>query len=200
MNRKARITLTLPILLIALSTGACQQTAERIKGQLAKAKSESEDTSLTPEEQYELGNAYERGGRVPKDPTQAAYWWKKAAEQGHAEAQIDLGDAYYEGEGVPQNHEEALYWYRKAAMQGDRWAQLLLGLAYAEGEGVQDLTQAYAWAIIAQATGGETETFRNTTNFIKSKLTRAQITQGQQRAEELHEQIQANIAERDQAN
>jgi len=197
MTRKAQTTIGL-LLLIALSTGACQQTAERIKGQLAKANSESEDTPLTPEEQYVLGNAYEEGGRVPKDPTQAAYWWKKAAEQGHAEAQINLGDAYYEGEGVPQNHEEALYWYRKAAMQGDRRAQLYLGLAYYEGEGVQDLTQAYAWAIIAQATGGETE--RNTTNFIKSKLTRAQITQGQQRAKKLHEQIQANIAERDQAN
>jgi len=204
MNRKTPTTIAL-LLFIALSTGACQQTAERIKGQLAKAKNESEDTSLTPEEQFALGVAYYYGEGVEQAPTQATHWWRKAAEQGHAQAQYDLALAYDEGIGVLKDLTQATHWWRKAAEQGHALAQTRLGLAYASGSGVEeDWTQAYAWAIIAQATGGETEketeAIRKATNLFESELTPAQITQGQQRAKELHKQIQANIAERDQAN
>jgi len=195
MNRK---TQTILFLLIALVIGACQQTAERIKGQLAKAKSESEDTSLTPEEQFALGLAYEEGGRVPKDPTQAIHWWKKAAEQGYVEAQTALGSAYWHGEGVPQNHEEALYWYRKAAMQGDGWAQGILGFAYAEGEIPQNFTEAYAWLSIAPA--NDYLLSGDPLRWLSPMMTPAQIERGQQRATDLRKEIQANIAERDQAN
>ena len=45
-------------------------------------------------------------------------WYRKAAEQGHANAQCNLGYCYKYGEGVETNKAEAVKWYRKAAEQG----------------------------------------------------------------------------------
>ncbi|MCY4224299.1 MAG: tetratricopeptide repeat protein [Bacteroidetes bacterium] len=205
MNRKARTTIIGLLLLIALVIGACQQASTQTKEELAETKSESEDTSLTPEEQYDLALAYYHGKGVLKDWNQEIHWYRKAAMQGHAAAQAALGNAYYRGRGVLKDWNQATHWWRKAAEQGDAEAQLMLGLAYENGWGVeQDFTEAYAWFIITQATGGETEEgnedIRDFTSRIESELTPAQIKRGQQRAKELHEQIQANIAKRDQAN
>jgi hypothetical protein len=46
--------------------------------------------------------AYEMGEGVPRDQTQAARWFRKAADQGNAMAQSGLGKAYATGEGVPR--------------------------------------------------------------------------------------------------
>jgi len=45
-------------------------------------------------------------------------WYRKAAEQGHANAQFNLGVGYANGQGVKQDHAEAVRWYRKATEQG----------------------------------------------------------------------------------
>jgi TPR repeat protein len=45
--------------------------------------------------------------------TQAAFWYRKAAEQGNSVAQDALGDLYYNGQGVPQDYAQAALWYRK---------------------------------------------------------------------------------------
>ena len=77
---------------------------------------------------------------------QAAFWYRKAAEQGSADAQDDLGDLYYSGQGVRQDYAQAAFWYRKAAEQGDADAQNSLGNLYSEGQGVpQDYAQAALW-------------------------------------------------------
>jgi hypothetical protein len=34
-------------------------------------------------------------------------WWRKAAEQGEAEAQVNLGVAYFNGDGVPKDAAES---------------------------------------------------------------------------------------------
>ncbi len=41
--------------------------------------------------------------------------YRKAAEQGHAEAQYALGARYATGEGVPQDYVQAHKWYNLAA-------------------------------------------------------------------------------------
>ena len=80
------------------------------------------------------------------DDAQAAYWWRKAAEQGNADAQNNLGTAYSDGRGVPQDFSQAAVWWRKAADQGDANAQYNLGVAYDQGQGVvQDHAQAAYW-------------------------------------------------------
>jgi TPR repeat protein len=50
-----------------------------------------------------------------QDYEQAVYWWKKAAEQGHAQAQNNLGGCYAQGLGVAQDYTQAVYWYTRAA-------------------------------------------------------------------------------------
>lgn len=57
----------------------------------------------------------DRGG-VAKDDTQAAFWLRKAAEQGLADAQFGLGAAYMVGNGVPRDYSEAYFWLDLAAM------------------------------------------------------------------------------------
>ena len=47
---------------------------------------------------------------MPQDYAEAVRWYKKAADQGDADAQYDLGVAYYNGEGVPQDYAEAYFW------------------------------------------------------------------------------------------
>ena len=42
-------------------------------------------------------------------------WWRKAADQGHADAQYTLGLRYDLGDGVPQDYVEAHKWLSLAA-------------------------------------------------------------------------------------
>jgi len=78
--------------------------------------------------------------------SKAAFWYRKAAEQGDAEAQYNLGRLYYDGRGVAQDYDQAALWFRAAAEQGDSDAQDELGNLYLSGEGVaQDYAQASLW-------------------------------------------------------
>jgi len=69
------------------------------------------------EAQFTLGVMYRKGDGVPKDPVQAAAWYRKAAVQGLAEAQLNLGVLYSNGDGVLKDPVQAAAWYRKAAAQ-----------------------------------------------------------------------------------
>ena len=66
------------------------------------------------------GNGYTESGSSPHDYVQAAFWYRKAAEQGNADAQYDLGDSYLFGHGVPVDYAQGIMWLRKAAEQGYR--------------------------------------------------------------------------------
>lgn len=75
-----------------------------------------------------------------------AEYYRKAAEQGNADAQYNLGVCYDNGEGVTQSYEEAVKWYRLAAEQGNAMAQYNLGGCYEFGEGVtQSYEEAFKW-------------------------------------------------------
>jgi len=50
---------------------------------------------------------YQFGEGVPKDFSEAARWYRKAADQGDAKAQVDLGYLYNHGSGVPEDLGEA---------------------------------------------------------------------------------------------
>ena len=78
--------------------------------------------------------------------SEAVKWFRKAAEQGDADAHTILGEMYEKGKGVRQDYAEAVKWYRKAAEQGDVDAQSNLGVMYYNGKGVtQDYTEAVKW-------------------------------------------------------
>lgn len=69
---------------------------------------------------YQIGLIYLEGkGSFAKNPTTAASWFKKSADQGYAPAQSALGAMYSEGVGLAKDQEEAMKWLKKAADQGD---------------------------------------------------------------------------------
>src|SRR6266550_5676300 len=80
-----------------------------------------------PQAQYKRGTDYWYGSGVPQDYAEAANWFRKAAERGHAEAQYRLAQMLAIGQGIRQDDTEAANWYRKAAEQGYGLAESNLG-------------------------------------------------------------------------
>lgn len=66
---------------------------------------------------------YADGRGVAEDEAESVNWYRKAGEQGHANAQFNLGWAYEKGLGVAKDEMEAVNWYRKAVEQGNVGAQ-----------------------------------------------------------------------------
>jgi|CXWL01.1.fsa_nt_gi TPR repeat protein len=83
-----------------------------------------------------LGDMYEKGFGVDQDYKQAAFWYRKAAQQRYAKKYLgSMGDQSRNtsGFGSPQNYEEAIYRnsrYDIYAEQGKADAQFKLGLIY----------------------------------------------------------------------
>lgn len=101
----------------------------------------------TPEQQYNIGGDYFHGRNgKKKNNIEALKWFKKAAEQGYADAQYNLGYCYLTGQGVSQDYSKAVMWYRKAAENGLAYAQYSLGFCYENGQGVlKDIKEAKRW-------------------------------------------------------
>jgi hypothetical protein len=96
--------------------------------------------------QFNLGDCYDNGQVVLKDPVEAVKWYRKSAEQGVAQAQYKFGYCYYHGVGVLKDPVEAVKWYHKAAEQGFVDAQLFLVRCYDDGIGVpKDSVEADKW-------------------------------------------------------
>ncbi len=111
-----------------------------------------------------IGIAYKCGMGVVQDHALSTKWFRKAAEQGEADAQFNLAriygsevdGVYKKGRAVPADDMEALKWYQRSAEQGHTQAQLKLGELYFEGaHGIpRNGVQAYKWIRLA-ATSGE---------------------------------------------
>jgi TPR repeat protein len=77
---------------------------------------------------------------------EAVKWYKKAADQGHAEAQNNYGVALFRGKGIRENMDEAVKWYKKAADQGLAVAQFHYGNALFRGKGIRkNMHEAVKW-------------------------------------------------------
>lgn len=68
--------------------------------------------------EFILGLMYRNGEGVTKNYAEAMKWYRKAAEQGHADAQLNLGLMYFDGEGVPKNNVEGYKWVNLATASG----------------------------------------------------------------------------------
>jgi hypothetical protein len=129
-----------------------------------RKKAEAGDVSAM----VELGHAYEDGrswrsgsggkfGGIAIEETfvefdKAAEWYRKAAEQGHAEAQVRLGLLYKKGTGVQKDLAKALEWFEKAAAQGYIDAQYRVGEMYYFGEH-KNVAKALEWWQLAAEKG-----------------------------------------------
>lgn len=82
-----------------------------------------------PDMQCELGKWFETidwPTHKRKMKREAVKWFKKAAEQGNAEAMYCLGECYVYGDGVRESLKKAIEWFAKAAEQGYEEAQATL--------------------------------------------------------------------------
>ena len=136
--------------------------------ELFKQIAEADD----PYGQYSLGFMYENGVGVEADSEKSLAWYKKAAEQDHAESQCKVGLYHYNeghklenGYRAPgshyirrENHHyvQAVYWLKKAAEQGDAEAQYRFAYCCDNECGMEaDWKLAQHWAKEAAKQGHE---------------------------------------------
>ena len=99
--------------------------------------------------QHNLGVAYNNGKVVPKDNVQAAYWYRKAADQGDTAAQFFLADIMTGREGVEADYPEAARLYQMVANAAHTYsplAEYYLGNLYADANStIKDFREAIKW-------------------------------------------------------
>jgi uncharacterized protein len=121
--------------------------------------------------------AFSRG-----DYVRAARELSPLAQRGDPRALAQLGFMYEHGFGVPQSYDAAADLYAQAAVQGNPFAQSMLGLMYDKGHGVpQNVVLAYKWLNLAAAHASvrERDAYLRLRNAVASKMSRAQIAEGQ---------------------
>jgi TPR repeat protein len=126
-------------LLYAMSAEAKRDTQSEHPSNVAEIQTKAAQGYVKQE--LELAAAYFAGRGVPKDLAQAAYWYRKAADQGDPAAQVYLGYLYTAGIGVPQDTAEAIRWYRRAASSNSPQAEVNLASHYMRGDGVKQDTE-----------------------------------------------------------
>jgi uncharacterized protein len=107
------------------------------------AKANSGDAAA----EYQVGRDYQQGDIVGRDFVQAEAWFKKASDQGYAQAELALGLLLEKrNSGIAEDDAQAAGLLRKAADQGLAEAQYQLALSYRHGIGMAaDNAQAAAW-------------------------------------------------------
>ncbi|MEH6577546.1 MAG: tetratricopeptide repeat protein [Amphritea sp.] len=164
------------------SRRAFKDKAYKVELKSVEAAAQSGDASA----QNRLGEMYEFGYGVDRDPSEALDWYRKAAEQGLVVAQHNIGRCYNFGTGVTQDFSQAEQWYRKAAEQGNMDSMFFLGALYSNEHGA-DAGQhtnvtAYAWLQNASALGNPTASAIQ--SRIVMKLSDTELEQAKVLAEE----------------
>ena len=110
--------------------------------------------------QFRVGLAYSSGvgESVSPNETQARFWYRLAAEQGHKHAQYNLAGMLRDGLGGNGDINHALYWYQHAAEQGDHDAEFAIASLYynADTPTMDDAEKSYQWMLRA-AKGGHAD-------------------------------------------
>jgi TPR repeat protein len=127
-------------------TGATDEARKWFENRDDSAVALAKSNPSDPDRQFDLAAKYKHGIGVPKNIDLALVWYRKAAEQGHAESQTELVEFFYYGDDVQQDFNQAALWARKAAEQGNAFGQLWMGTLYEKGQGVpQDYINAALW-------------------------------------------------------
>ncbi|EZP18986.1 hypothetical protein V550_03971 [Pseudomonas aeruginosa BWH049] len=111
--------------------------------------------------QIQLAMLYRDGDGGPQDKTEAARWFRKAAEQGDAAAQNEMGVLYWRGEGVDQDRVKAGTWFERAAASGSEDAETNLGWFYLDdSQGVYSATSDEEAALLDRYAGSREKAFQ----------------------------------------
>jgi hypothetical protein len=104
-----------------------------------------------PRAQVLYGLCFYYGHGEQEDDEAAENWFRRAAEQGNAQAQMSLGQLIYN---LDNQETEAVEWLHKSAATGCSWSQYLLGQAYQWGHGVEsDDAESERWYRLAAEQG-----------------------------------------------
>ena len=115
---------------------------------------------------FERGLHHARAGEIEE----AVEWFRRAAEQGAADAQAELGFRYFNGDGMPEDYREAVRWFRRAADQGHTDAQTELGFMYANGHGVpRDYREAGRWYRVAADQGNAIAQYNLGSSYLRGE-------------------------------
>jgi len=107
-----------------------------------------------PEAQYKVGEMYETGKGVQKDPAIALTWFEKAAAQDHKKAVYKLLYLDIKSNGMNNHSKTQLGVLRQESASGNPDAQYYLGKMYAAGVGVpKSLNNALTWLNKAKFNG-----------------------------------------------
>ncbi|KAF9971430.1 hypothetical protein BGZ73_005620, partial [Actinomortierella ambigua] len=125
-------------------TVSCQLSSQRKPSETPntgdESREEEQDPATITTKPHQSSIYYDR---------KAVKWYRRAAQQGHAEAQYRLGAMYTCGRGVYRETSEAYWWLLRAAEQDHCQAQSCLGLLLQQGQGIDgnghDDVQAVAW-------------------------------------------------------
>jgi len=154
MNRHNAIV----YLLIALFLSGCQSQPTRTQ---EIQSLEEKATAGDADAQFSLATSFDFGHGVQRNGSSAFHWYRKAADQGHAEAQNSLGSTYQ----ADKNYSQALFWYQKAADQNHPLATNNLAYLYDLGLGVpQDRKKGY-FLYLKSANLGWSEAMFNLANM-----------------------------------
>jgi hypothetical protein len=121
-----------------------------------------------------LGDSYKDGKIVEKNYTQAAAWYRKAADQGRTDAMIRVAGLYRDGANdFPRDMDQAVAWYRKAAELWDVDAQATLGVLYSMGQGVphSDADAYYWFYLAAKIKGPNQEKYTASRQMMGTRIT-----------------------------
>jgi Sel1 repeat len=144
--------------------------------------------------QYQLGLRLLRGEGLPRNESEAATWFDRAARMGDARAQLELGMAYTSGQGVAPDQVTGYTWLTLAATSGNAEAETALrgvtpklaGLEiarvrwnlaemYKNGVGTRaDKSAAYIWYSLAEAAGEQRSA--RAKNELASTMTPEQVS------------------------
>ncbi|MBB55470.1 MAG: hypothetical protein CMF67_13955 [Magnetovibrio sp.] len=125
--------------------------AEKPKREASKSPSMSSNGGV---DAHQRGMLHYRGNTVPKSLSEAAKWFRIAADNGHAGAQYNLGIMAFLGQGMTKDYTKAAKWFRMAGEQNHAAAQYNLGFLYYVGRGVaKDDASAYVWIDRAASLG-----------------------------------------------
>ncbi|HET9064123.1 MAG TPA: tetratricopeptide repeat protein [Candidatus Binatia bacterium] len=122
----------------------------------ARREFESLASEGAAQAEFMLGVMHEYGDGVDASYSDAVRWYEAAAARGLTSAETRLGTLYLDGTGVAPDPRRARQWLERAARKRDPLALITLGDLSARGQGVpQSLEDAYAYYLLAKATGSE---------------------------------------------
>jgi uncharacterized protein len=139
-----------------ISDDEFEKAANKKKAARAKMRAKLEEKQMPVEDYCAVGDDYFLGENGRKQScVEAAKWYRKAAEAGHAEAQEKLAHLYLIGKGVKKSEKTAVEWLRKAAEQGYAKGQMALARCYLKGKGVKKSEKEAAKLIRKMAEQGD---------------------------------------------